>query len=69
MSEYKVYEFWYRGECISGTILIVSKSEESAHNIAKAELLKQGSNPDSLSFRKSSELTNGAIIYNFNGDY
>ncbi len=69
MSKYKVYEFTYKGEWLSGVILIISTSEEDALSVAKAELLKQGRKSDSLKFEKTSDITNGAIIYNDNGDY
>ncbi|MDD2269571.1 MAG: hypothetical protein PHY15_08550 [Eubacteriales bacterium] len=68
MSKYKVYEFSYKGEWLGGVILIISTSEEDALSVAKAKLLKQG-RKDSLKFEKTSDITNGAIIYNDNGDY
>lgn len=69
MSKYKVYEFSYKGSWLGGVILAISTSEADALIVVKAEVSKKGYNPDTLKLETTSDITNGAIIYNDNGDY
>ncbi|MDF2879492.1 MAG: hypothetical protein K0R54_49 [Clostridiaceae bacterium] len=68
MSKFKAYHFSYKGMCLGGNIIVTATSELIASKTVKEFLLKQGSNADSIKLEKVSQITDGNVIFNDNGD-
>jgi len=65
----KSYYFEYDGSWMGGHLILVHTDEKEARKLAKKIVKAQKYDPDSVVLKDTRTLSEGSIIYNWDGDY